>query len=129
MARPIVMPSLGMYTTEGTVTDWLKPPGSAVAAGDPIVEVTTEKASYQVEAAEAGLFHPVVAVGTNLTEGGLIGYLLAAGEQPPAARPSPAAPAATVTPAPVAGPRPSGGVPAPAPAGGEVRATPVARRM
>ena len=45
MARPIVMPSLGMYTTEGTLTDWLRPPGSKVTTGTPIIEVTTEKAT------------------------------------------------------------------------------------
>jgi pyruvate dehydrogenase E2 component (dihydrolipoamide acetyltransferase) len=125
------MPSLGMYTTEGTVTDWLRPPGSQVTAGQPIIEVTTEKATYQVEAPVDGTFHPIVTIGTLLPDQGLIGYILAAGEEPPAA-PVAASPApAAVTPSPAAAPASPSTAPAESagPAGGEVRASPVARRV
>jgi pyruvate dehydrogenase E2 component (dihydrolipoamide acetyltransferase) len=132
VARPIVMPSLGMYTTEGTLTEWLKPPGSQVASGEPILEITTEKATYQVEAPADGLFHAVAQIGAVLPDQGLIGYILAPGEAPPAAEAAAGAPAASTAPA--------AGAPAPAAAsgaGGETRAaagdirpaTPIARRL
>jgi hypothetical protein len=34
------MPSFGMYTVEGKIAGWLAEPGSAVEAGQPIVDVT-----------------------------------------------------------------------------------------
>ena len=83
MARPIVMPSLGMYTAEGTLVDWLRPAGSTVRAGEPIVEVSTEKASHELVAPEDGILHPVAVPGTNLSVEALIGYILGEGEDPP----------------------------------------------
>ena len=76
MARPIVMPELGMYTAEGTLTDWLRSPGDNVEAGEPVVEITTEKATYQIDAPEAGVLHAIAQIGTNLPVQALIGYIL-----------------------------------------------------
>ena len=119
------MPSLGMYTTEGTVTGWLKEPGSQVNAGEPLVEVTTEKAVYQVEAPEAGVFHPAAAIGAVIPDQGLIGHILAPGEDPPAAA-QPAAPRAAPVAAP---PGPSAPTGAPRAAGEPLRASPAARKL
>ena len=137
MARPIVMPSLGMYTSEGTVTDWLHSPGDRVEAGEQVVEITTEKATYQIEAPEAGVLHAVVEIGTSLPVQALIGYILAPGEDPPATPtgPAPAPPAAQGSGVPSPPGRPAARPPAPSslaplpatPAG--VRASPVARRL
>lgn len=137
MAREILMPTLGMYTTEGTVTDWLRSPGDQVEAGEQIIEITTEKATYQIEAPEAGVLHPVVEIGTNLAVQALIGYILAPGEDPPATptQPAPGAPASPGSTLPPLSRRPMARPPAPSsspalpatPAG--VRASPVARRL
>jgi pyruvate dehydrogenase E2 component (dihydrolipoamide acetyltransferase) len=83
MARPIVMPSLGMYTAEGTVTSWLRPSGTLVHAGDPILEVTTDKDTYELPSPADGLVHWVAELGDILPVQGLIGYVLAPGEAPP----------------------------------------------
>lgn len=88
MPHRIVMPSFGMYTAEGTVGRWLVPAGARVAAGQPVVELLTEKASYEVEAPADGVLHPVLAEGANVTVEGLIGWILAAGEAPPADEPA-----------------------------------------
>jgi pyruvate dehydrogenase E2 component (dihydrolipoamide acetyltransferase) len=125
------MPSLGMYTTEGTITEWLRPPGSQVEAGQPVVEVTTEKATYQVESPAAGIFHATAQIGAVIPDQGLIGYILAAGEAPPEPESAPLPPG---VPGAAASPAASGGVPQPTSTfnpsqGGEVRATPVARRL
>src|SRR5688572_4416925 len=157
------MPSLGMYTTEGTLTDWLKSPGSQVKAGDPIITIMTGKSTYEVEAPEDGVVHAVAQVGAVIADQGLLGYILAPGEAPPttdaAAAPVSGAGTAGESSAPGgagAQPRPEneggtlekrageavqadaqGGVrptatnppAADSPTGGEVRASPVARRI
>jgi pyruvate dehydrogenase E2 component (dihydrolipoamide acetyltransferase) len=87
VAQRIVMPSFGMYTAEGNLGRWLVPAGSAVQAGDLIVEVVTEKATYEVESPGSGILHPVAIEGENLTVEGLIGWLLAEGETPPGSEP------------------------------------------
>ena len=48
MARPIVMPSFGMYTAEGTLTAWRKPSGAWVEFGETVLEIETEKAVQEV---------------------------------------------------------------------------------
>jgi pyruvate dehydrogenase E2 component (dihydrolipoamide acetyltransferase) len=87
VAQRIVMPSFGMYTAEGNLGHWLVPAGSAVQAGDLIVEVVTEKATYEVESPGSGILHPVAVEGENLTVEGLIGWILAEGEALPGSEP------------------------------------------
>jgi len=84
MATPIVMPSFGMYTAEGTFARWLVDSGARVEAGELVAEITTEKASYEIEAPADGIVHPLARPGDALTVEGLIGWLLAEGEAPPA---------------------------------------------
>ncbi len=84
MAQRIVMPSFGMYTAEGNLGRWLVPAGSTVEAGDLIVEIVTEKATYEVESPASGILHPVAVEGENLMVEGLIGWILDDGEAPPA---------------------------------------------
>jgi pyruvate dehydrogenase E2 component (dihydrolipoamide acetyltransferase) len=83
VAQRIVMPSFGMYTAEGNLGRWLVAAGSTVQAGDLVVEVVTEKATYEVESPGSGILHPVAVEGENLTVEGLIGWILAAGETLP----------------------------------------------
>lgn len=83
MARTIVMPSMGMYTEEGVLTAWLRPAGARVALGDPVAEITTEKATFEIPAPEAGILQPVAAIGTTLRVEALMGYILQNGETVP----------------------------------------------
>lgn len=85
MARAIVMPSMGMYTEEGVLTAWLRPAGARVALGDPVAEITTEKATFEIPAPEEGILHPAVTIGTTLRLEALMGYILREGETVPAA--------------------------------------------
>ncbi|HKD50953.1 MAG TPA: dihydrolipoamide acetyltransferase family protein [Candidatus Acidoferrum sp.] len=84
MARAIVMPSMGMYTEEGVLTAWLRPSGTRVAMGDPVAEITTEKATFEIPAPEEGILHPVATIGTSLRVEALMGYILRNGESAPA---------------------------------------------
>jgi transketolase len=83
MAHRIVMPTFGMYTAEATLCRWLVPAGTRVEAGDPIVEIEAEKASYEVEAPASGILHPTAAEGAGLTVEAMMGWILAEGEAPP----------------------------------------------
>ena len=83
MATPVVMPRLGMVMSEGTVTRWTRAKGEAVAKGEVIAEIETEKISYALEATADGIVHPLVEEGATLPVDGLMGYLLAAGEAVP----------------------------------------------
>lgn len=101
MARPIVMPSFGMYTAEGTVVRWLKPAGAPVEAGEAVVELETEKALVEVTSPESGILHPVAEPGALVEVESLLGYVLAPGEPPPSLHPtSPGPPAVEMPQAP-----------------------------
>jgi len=71
------MPKLGPSMEEGTVVKWHKAEGEAVSAGEPLVDIETEKTVFEVEAQAAGILRRVFArdgekvpVGTVL---GLVG--------------------------------------------------------
>ena len=123
MAVPIVMPKLGMVMSEGTVARWAKPAGEVVNRGEVIAEIETEKINYELEATDDGILHHVVDEGTSVLVDGVVAYLLAEGEEAPAAPPEPAAPA------PVAAPPRRRSRASRRSAGGEVRSTPGARRL
>lgn len=132
MAAEILMPKLGMIMTEGQVTRWAKQPGEAVRRGEVILEVTTEKINYEVEAGADGILHPVVPEGEVVPIGAVVGFLLAAGEAPPAIIPPPRPVEVTDPEAPRSGPAAATTAessPSPAGPGGEVRASPAARRL
>src|SRR4030081_3313193 len=52
---PIKVPPLGESIVEATVSRWLKKEGAAVAAGDTVVELDTDKITVEVPALKAGV--------------------------------------------------------------------------
>ena len=125
MARAIVMPSMGMYTEEGVLTAWLRAAGARVAMGDPVAEITTEKATFEIPAPEEGILHPVATIGTSLRVEALMGFILRNGESAPA-----------VTADSVGFTQPSGplaetssAAKSVAPAAGPLRASPLAKKL
>ena len=48
MATDVEVPALGELITEGTLAQWLKKPGEAVAADEPIASLETDKVSVEV---------------------------------------------------------------------------------
>jgi pyruvate dehydrogenase E2 component (dihydrolipoamide acetyltransferase) len=114
-----------MYTEEGVLTAWLRPAGARVALGDPVAEITTEKATFEIPAPEEGILHPVVTVGTTLRVEVLMGYILRDGEAIPAGVGDGADTAnknSTQS-------GTSAAVRQESPSGGPLRATPVAKRL
>ena len=105
--------------TEGTVVRLAKSQGDEITQGEVIAEIETEKLNYDLESVAGGKFHPIVGEGATVAVDGLIGYVLAEGEEAPAAE-SPSAPSATASTRRAQSRRPSaqrGG-------GGSVRSTP-----
>ena len=120
------MPHLGMIMTEGTLAKWHKNAGEAVSLGEPLAEITTEKITYELEAPNIGLFHPVVQEGEVVPVEGLIAFLLAEGEPTPEIPKASAPPVAASPAAPARRAAPTAG---PGPAAEGVRAAPSARRL
>jgi pyruvate dehydrogenase E2 component (dihydrolipoamide acetyltransferase) len=56
----IVMPRLSDSMEEGTILQWLKQPGEAVAIGDELVEIETDKANMAYEADVAGTLSEIL---------------------------------------------------------------------
>ena len=99
MATEIKMPQLGLTMEEGTVERWLKTEGDPVKAGEPLLEITTDKLTNEVAAETDGVLLKIVAQeGTDVPVKGLLGYIGRPGEQvgPPAAAAAPAAAPAAV---------------------------------
>src|SRR5688572_18255333 len=90
------MPKLGLTMLAGTVTQWLKREGDAVAKGEPLLEIESEKVSFTVEAPADGLLRRIaVPDGEEVPVATVVGYVGTADEAlPEAAAPSGAAPAA-----------------------------------
>ena len=56
MATDVQVPALGESITEGTLAQWLKQPGDAVAADEPIASLETDKVTVEVPSPVAGVF-------------------------------------------------------------------------
>jgi pyruvate dehydrogenase E1 component beta subunit len=83
MPTEILMPALSPTMTEGNLARWLKREGEAVAAGDVIAEIETDKATMELEAVDDGtLGRILVPDGTEgIAVNTPIALLLGEGEQ------------------------------------------------
>src|SRR5947209_18559580 len=95
MATDVQVPALGESITEGTLAQWLKKPGEAVAADEAIASLETDKVSVEVPSPVAGvLTEQMVKEGDTVAVGAVIARIdekaIAA-----AAAPQPAVAAAT----------------------------------
>jgi pyruvate dehydrogenase E2 component (dihydrolipoamide acetyltransferase) len=133
MAISVVMPALELAQETGKVLVWIKKEGDRVFKGEPLLEIETDKVSFELEAQADGILAGIRSrEGDVVPVGQTIAWLVSPGEQPPVesdsvargmaeqARPMTAvsAPAASATPA-AAAPAASGGP----------RISPKARRM
>ncbi|GAM03131.1 2-oxoglutarate dehydrogenase complex dihydrolipoyllysine-residue succinyltransferase [Novosphingobium sp. MBES04] len=112
MSTEIKVPTLGESVTEATIGEWLKQPGEAVAADEPICSLETDKVAIDVMAPHDGVMgEQLAAEGDTVTVDALIATIESGsgGAAAPAAAPKAAAPA----------PAPAASAPAPAPAASE----------
>src|SRR5947209_15315674 len=101
VATDVEVPALGESITEGTLAQWLKKPGEAVAADEPIASLETDKGSVEVPSPVAGvLTEQVVQEGDTVAVGAVIARIdqNASAAAPPAPSPAQAAAASTTNP-------------------------------
>ncbi len=113
----IVVPVLGESVVEARVAKWLKKVGDVVAAGDPLVELETEKIDLEVNADTAGIIVSIAhEAGADVKVGEVLGVMDAVDAATAAKAAAAAAPAPTAA-APAADAR------------ADVKATPTARNV
>jgi len=73
MATDVKVPALGESITEGTLAQWLKKAGDAVAADEPIASLETDKVTVEVPSPAAGvLSETLVSEGETVAVGAII---------------------------------------------------------
>ena len=103
----VILPQLGETVTEGTITQWFKKIGDAVAEDEPLFEVSTDKVDTEVPSPVSGTLTEIrVEEGETVDVGTVIAVVSGGGDA------APAAPAAQPAPAPEPASAPA---PAPAP--------------
>ncbi len=103
MSTEVKVPTLGESISEATLGQWLKKPGEAVAADEPIASLETDKVAIEVPAPAAGVMGAqLVAEGDTVNVGAVIASIEAgsgaAATAAPAAPPPPAAAAPAAAP-------------------------------
>ena len=102
MATDVLVPTLGESITEATLGQWLKQPGDAVKADEPIASLETDKVAVEVPAPAAGTMgEQLVKEGDNVAVGALIARIE---EGAAGAAPQPKAEAPAASPVNPAGP-------------------------
>jgi pimeloyl-ACP methyl ester carboxylesterase len=134
MPAELVMPKWGLTMREGLISHWLKQEGDAVAQGEPVLEVETEKMTNLVEAPAAGVLARILfPAGSTVAVTRPIALIAQPGEVLPELGASPVASeprAAGAGGTSAGGPGISAaGVAAPPPPGAPIRAMPAARRV
>jgi pyruvate dehydrogenase E2 component (dihydrolipoamide acetyltransferase) len=84
MAISVVMPALEMAQETGKLISWLKKEGDAIAKGEPLLEVETDKAVMEIESPGEGILAGVkVQAGAEVAVGKVIAWVLRPGEALP----------------------------------------------
>src|SRR5579872_4328215 len=85
MAHNIVMPALEMAQENGKLLSWRKKEGEAVAKGEPLLEIETDKAVVEIESPAEGILAGIKAhEGDVIPVGQTIAWIVMPGEKPPA---------------------------------------------
>ena len=127
MPANIVVPELGESIVEARVVRWLKAEGDRVEAGEPVVELETDKIDVEIGATEPGVLATITRHdGDDVRIGDVLGTL----DPAPAGGDSPSAPSRQERAVSASGKVEKDGKPAPAIAARETApATPSARRL
>src|SRR5438876_1032467 len=124
MPVEVRVPQLGESVVEATVGSWLKREGEQVAAGEPLVQLETEKVNVEVAAERAGVLERIAhQEGDTVAPGDVLATLEDGAAETPT-------PPAIEQPSPWPSPRGRGDADGPAsPNGGAPRVSPEARRL
>ena len=129
MASEVKLPRLGQGMESGTVTKWLKNEGDAVAKGEPLYEIDTDKVTQEVESDFAGVLLKIALPEGEAPVGQTIAFIGEPGEEVAVAEPESAPQPETVSDTKVSD-TPVAAPPAPpTSADGRTKASPLARRL
>jgi pyruvate dehydrogenase E2 component (dihydrolipoamide acetyltransferase) len=130
MAHSIVMPALEMAQETGKLLSWRKKEGDAIAKGEPLLDVETDKAVVEIEAPADGILAGVKAqAGDVIPVGQTIAWIVNPGEKPPEEVTSVSGRRMDSKPAPAAVPAANTSAAGPAAAAPSARISPKARRL
>ncbi|HZT84699.1 MAG TPA: dihydrolipoamide acetyltransferase family protein [Gaiellaceae bacterium] len=79
--QPVIMPKLGAYTEDVVLLAWLVGEGEEVAAGQPVLELETEKTTAEVEAEASGWLRQLVPAGEAVPIGATVALVAATREE------------------------------------------------
>jgi pyruvate dehydrogenase E2 component (dihydrolipoamide acetyltransferase) len=132
VATEVILPRLGQGMESGTIVRWLKSEGDAVAKGDPLFELDTDKVTQEVEAEASGVLLKIAVAEGEVPVGKTVAFIGAEGEDVPESN-------AEAAPAPVEEKAPEERAPEPVAestastpieaSNGRVKASPLARRL
>src|SRR6478752_3373913 len=128
MASEVKLPRLGQGMESGTIVRWLKSEGDAVAKGEPLFELDTDKVTQEVEAEATGVLLKIAVAEGEVPVGRTVAFIGKEGEDVPDAAAEPetgAEPEADVAPAPA----PERVEQPAASTNGRIKASPLARRL
>mgnify|MGYP003137614657 CR=1 FL=1 len=125
MSTEVKVPTLGESVSEATIGQWLKQPGEAVAADEPIASLETDKVAIDVMAPHDGVMgEQIAAEGDTVTVGALIATI----EEGTGSAPSPKKEAAAKSDAPAPAPAPAPAASSDDAPGGTAVLSPAVRR-
>lgn len=75
MATEIIFPKIGFSMTEGILAEWMVEDGAAVAEGQVLYSVETDKSTNEVEAPASGVVRIVGQTGETYEVGAVIGSI------------------------------------------------------
>jgi len=84
MAVAVILPKLDEAMRTGKIVKWLKKEGDRVEKRESILEIETEKVTFEIEAEESGILSKIMAkAGDELPVGATIAFILKPGEKVP----------------------------------------------
>jgi pyruvate dehydrogenase E2 component (dihydrolipoamide acetyltransferase) len=82
MATELKVPTLGMDMEEATIVRWLVDEGAEVKKGDPVLEIDTDKTSFEIESPAGGTIRNLRGgAGETIPVGVTLAYIAAPGEE------------------------------------------------
>jgi len=125
----IKVPTVGESISEVSLVKWLKKEGDYVNRDELLCELESEKATFELNAEQAGILHIVAQEGATLAIGDLACTIDETAAKPAGAAPTPAAEKPVAAPQKEAAPQPKKEEPKAAAPASDVKATPVANAI
>lgn len=123
----IKVPTVGESISEVSLANWLKKEGDYVNRDEVLCELESEKATFELNAEQAGILHLIAKEGDTLAIGDVVCQIDETAAKPAAAAPAPEAPKKEEKAAPAKAAAKTEAKPAPAQS--DVKATPVAQAI